>query len=53
MNYFLAKTDPETYSIDDFIRDHRTAWDGVTNAQAVRAIRSMHPLQLPPACGRR
>src|SRR5437868_5476979 len=29
--------------IDDFIRDHRTAWDGVTNAQAVGAIRSMHP----------
>jgi len=43
MNYFLAKTDPETYSIDDFIRDHRTAWDGVTNAQAVRVIRSMRP----------
>jgi predicted RNA-binding protein with PUA-like domain len=43
MNYFLAKTDPETYSIEDFIRDHRTPWDGVTNPQAVRAIRSMRP----------
>jgi len=43
MSYFLAKTDPETYSIDDFEREHRTAWDGVTNAQAVRAIRSMRP----------
>lgn len=43
MNYFLAKTDPETYSIDDFEREHRTAWDGVTNAQAVRAIRMMRP----------
>jgi predicted RNA-binding protein with PUA-like domain len=42
MNYFLAKTDPETYSIDDLERDHRTPWDGVTNPQAVRAIRSMH-----------
>ena len=42
MNYFLAKTDPETYSIDDLERDKRTAWDGVTNPQAVRAIRAMH-----------
>src|SRR5258708_7616795 len=43
MNYFLAKTDPETYSIDDFEREQRTAWDGVTNALAVRAIREMRP----------
>lgn len=41
MNYFLAKTDPETYSIDDLERDHKTVWDGVTNPQAVRAIREM------------
>lgn len=41
MNYFLAKTDPETYSIDDLERDRRTPWDGVTNPQAVRAIRAM------------
>jgi predicted RNA-binding protein with PUA-like domain len=43
MKYFLAKTDPETYSIDDFEREGRTAWDGVTNPQAVRAIREMRP----------
>ena len=43
MNYFLAKTDPETYSIDHLERDKRTAWDGVTNPQAVRAIREMRP----------
>ena len=43
MKYFLAKTDPETYSIDDLEREHRTAWDGVTNPQAVRAIREMRP----------
>ncbi len=43
MKYFLAKTDPETYSIDDLEREHRTAWDGVTNPQAVRAIRDMRP----------
>jgi predicted RNA-binding protein with PUA-like domain len=43
MNYFLAKTDPETYSIDDLERERRTAWDGVSNPQAVRAIRDMRP----------
>ena len=43
MKYFLAKTDPETYSIEDLEREERTVWDGVTNAQAVRAIREMKP----------
>jgi predicted RNA-binding protein with PUA-like domain len=43
MSYFLAKTDPETYSIDDLEREKKTVWDGVTNPQAVRAIRDMHP----------
>jgi predicted RNA-binding protein with PUA-like domain len=42
MNYFLAKTDPETYSIENLARDHRTVWDGVRNPQALRAIREMH-----------
>lgn len=41
--YFLAKTDPDTYSIDDLEREHRTVWDGVTNPQAVRNIRTMRP----------
>ncbi len=41
MNYFLAKTEPSTYSIDDLERDGHTAWDGVTNPQAVRSIREM------------
>jgi predicted RNA-binding protein with PUA-like domain len=43
MNYFLAKTDPETYAIEDLEREKRTVWDGVTNPQAVRAIREMRP----------
>jgi predicted RNA-binding protein with PUA-like domain len=43
MDYFLAKTDPETYSIDDLEREKRTTWDGVTNPQAVRSIRQMKP----------
>lgn len=43
MNYFLAKTDPETYSIDNLARDHKTVWDGVRNPQALRAVREMRP----------
>src|SRR5260370_29037859 len=43
MNYFLAKTEPGTYSIDDLERERHTTWDGVTNPQALRAIREMRP----------
>ncbi len=43
MSYFLAKTDPETYSLEDLEREKRTVWDGVTNPQAVKAIREMRP----------
>jgi len=42
MAYFLAKTDPKTYSIDDLEKDKTTVWDGVRNAAALLAIRSMH-----------
>src|SRR3954447_20330878 len=41
--YFLAKTEPTSYSIDDLKRDKQTNWDGVRNPQAVNAIRSMKP----------
>src|ERR1700723_250864 len=43
MTYFLAKTDPETYSIDQLEKEKRTVWDGVNNPQAGRAIREMRP----------
>ena len=43
MNYFLAKTEPSTYSISDLEHDRRTVWDGVKNPQALRAIRAMKP----------
>jgi len=43
MRYFLAKTEPASYSIDDLARDHQTVWDGVSNPQALRAIREMRP----------
>ena len=41
MAYFLAKTEPGTYSIDDLERDGQTEWDGVRNPAAVNAIKSM------------
>jgi predicted RNA-binding protein with PUA-like domain len=43
MTYYLAKTDPESYSIDDLERERRTVWDGVKNPQALRAIAAMRP----------
>lgn len=39
--YWLAKSEPETYSIDDLERDGSTSWDGVRNYQARNNMRSM------------
>ncbi len=41
MNYYLAKSEPSTYSIGELERDGKTVWDGVKNAQALQAIRLM------------
>jgi len=41
MKYYLAKTEPDTYSIGDLELEKQTTWDGVKNPQAVRAILSM------------
>ncbi len=43
MSYFLAKTDPETYSIENLEKERKTVWDGVRNPQALRAIQEMRP----------
>lgn len=43
MNYFLAKTEPGVYSIQDLEKERRTSWTGVRNAQALMAIRTMKP----------
>ena len=43
MAYFLAKTDPETYSIEDLAREGTTVWDGVNNPQALQALKAMQP----------
>jgi len=38
--YYLAKTDPETYSIEDFKKDKVTNWDGVHNYTALIHIKN-------------
>ena len=43
MHYFLSKTEPQSYSIKQLQSDSRTVWDGIRNAQALKAIRSMRP----------
>ena len=41
VSYFLAKSEPGVYSIDQLQADLQTTWDGVRNPQAVSAIRTM------------
>ena len=40
MNYFLAKTEPSTFSLEDFRNEKITTWDGVHNYQAINIIKS-------------
>lgn len=39
--YFLLKSEPTTYSIDDLERDGKTAWDGVRNHAAKLHLQAM------------
>src|SRR5258708_38952358 len=41
MSYFLAKTEPGEYSIDDLERLGHDKWNGVNNPVAVKNLRSM------------
>lgn len=41
MARWLLKTEPDCYNWSDLARDKRTAWDGVTNALALKHIRTM------------
>lgn len=43
MATFLAKTEPNEYSIDNLQADDMTTWSGVRHPTAVRSIRSMLP----------
>jgi predicted RNA-binding protein with PUA-like domain len=41
MKYWLVKTEPDVYSIDDLKRDRRTEWTGVRNYQARNFLQEM------------
>lgn len=41
MNYWLLKTEPDSYSWDDLVRDKKTVWDGVRNFQARSNLKKM------------
>jgi predicted RNA-binding protein with PUA-like domain len=41
MSYWLLKTEPDCYSWADLARDQKTVWDGVSNALALKHIRTM------------
>jgi predicted RNA-binding protein with PUA-like domain len=40
-NHWILKTDSEVYPFEQLERERRTTWDGVSNAVALRHIRSM------------
>lgn len=39
--YWILKTEPSEYGYDDLRRDRRTRWDGVSNAVALKHLRTM------------
>src|SRR5688572_9840466 len=41
MTYWLVKTEPDTFSWDDFSKDKKATWDGVRNFQARSNMKSM------------
>ncbi|GAB4466498.1 MAG: EVE domain-containing protein [Elainellaceae cyanobacterium] len=41
MRYWLMKSEPDVYGIEDLKRDRQTIWDGVRNYQARNFLRSM------------
>ena len=41
MAYWLLKTEPGTYAWDDLVREKSATWDGVSNATALKHLRTM------------
>ncbi len=41
-NYWLMKSEPDAYSIDDLEREKETLWDGIRNYQARNFMRKMN-----------
>ena len=38
---YLLKSEPDTYSFDDLLREGETTWDGIKNPQALATLRNM------------
>src|SRR6266540_538581 len=43
MNYWLVKSEPESYSWTQLVKDGKTAWTGVRNFAARNNLRAMKP----------
>jgi predicted RNA-binding protein with PUA-like domain len=43
MAQWLVKSEPNAYSWDDLVKEKRTAWTGVRNAQAANNLKAMKP----------
>jgi predicted RNA-binding protein with PUA-like domain len=43
LNRWILKTDSDVYPFDQLEREQRAVWDGVSNAVALKHIRSMAP----------
>ncbi len=41
-SFWLAKTEPETFSWQDMLNEKKTTWDGVRNYAARNNLRAMH-----------
>lgn len=41
MQYWLVKSEPDTYSFEQLVNDGKTRWDGVRNYQARNNLRAM------------
>ena len=41
MNYWLVKSEPESYAWETFVKEKRAAWTGVRNFQARNNLRAM------------
>ena len=46
MNYFLVKSEPETYSWSQLVKDGKTMWEGVRNYAARIHLRAMKTVDL-------
>lgn len=40
-NYWILKTEPDSYSFDDLVREGTGSWDGVANVVALKHIAAM------------